>query len=363
MPLIDTLITVPASAIYSAGALKRILLGKTYRSLWQEPIIFPVFDIEKEKGGLTILKRGGGLQTKSLRLQDKDGKEYVLRSVDKTTAAAIPRALEETLAADIVQDQISASHPYGALAIPLLAQAAGVYSTHPKVVYVADDARLGKYQTLFANTLNILEERPDKEQSANSEQEKKVYSTTKLLSRLQADNDHRVNEHEVLRARLFDILIGDWDRHDDQWRWLAKKGEKGMIYYPLPRDRDQVFFVNEGLLPKIASRKWIMPKFQGFNHRIRDVAGFNFNARYFDRSFLNELDLNDWLAMADTLQSRLTDSIIEQAIGEWPKEVQQLSGKEIVAKLKSRRYYLKSDAQTYYRFLSREVDIVGSEKE
>jgi hypothetical protein len=100
---------------YSAGALKRKLLGETYRSLWQEPITFPVFDINKEKGGLTILKRGGGLQTKSLRLQDREGKQYVLRSVDKTTGRAIPRALQQTLAADIVQDQISASHPYGAL--------------------------------------------------------------------------------------------------------------------------------------------------------------------------------------------------------------------------------------------------------
>jgi hypothetical protein len=106
-----------------------------------------------------------------------------------------------------------------------------------------------------------------------------------------------------------------------------------------------------------------MPKFQGFNHKIRDVAGFNFNARYFDRSFLNELSLTDWLAMADTLERRLTDAAFEQAVGEWPKEVQQLSGKEIIAKLKSRRQNLKRDAQSYYRFLSKQVDIVGSEKQ
>jgi hypothetical protein len=228
IPLADTLITVAASNRYQAGAVKRKLLGETYRSLWQEPITFPVFDIEKEKGGLTILKRGGGMQTKSLRMEDKEGKQYVLRSVDKTTGAAIPGALQETLAADIVQDQISASHPYGALVIPLLAQKAGVYSTNPKVVYVADDARLGKYQALFANTLSILEERPEEGQSDTPEQEQKVYSTTKLLSRLHANNNNRVNEREVLRARLFDMLIGDWDRHDDQWRWLAKKSGSGL---------------------------------------------------------------------------------------------------------------------------------------
>jgi hypothetical protein len=34
------------------------------------------------------------------------------------------------------------------------------------------------------------------------------------------------------------MLIGDWDRHYDQWRWAEyKKGQ--VIYRPIPRDRDQ----------------------------------------------------------------------------------------------------------------------------
>lgn len=360
---IDTLITLKASNQYWAGGIKSKLLGKNYRSVWQEPIAFPVFDIYKEKGGLTVLKRGGGMQTKSLRLQAKDGKQYVLRSVDKDPQAAIPKALRATLAADIVRDQISASHPYAALAVPHLAQKAGVYSTNPQIVYVPDDPRLGKYQTLFANTLSILEERLEEEQNESPQHQQKVYSTTKMLLKLHADPGNQVNQHEVLRARLFDMLIGDWDRHDDQWRWLGKKEEKGLTFYPLPRDRDQVFFVNQGLLPNIASRKWIMPKFQGFDYQIRDVAGFNFNGRYFDRSFLNKLSLSDWLSMADTLQASLTDQVIEQAIQVWPEAVQELSGKEIVAKLKSRREQLKKDAQIYSQFLSKEVDVTGSEKD
>jgi hypothetical protein len=238
------------------------------------------------------------MQTQSLRLQARDGRQYVLRSVDKNTQAVIPKALRGTLADDLLQDQISAAHPYGALAVPDLARAAGVYASPPELVYVPDDPRLGKYQAQFGNTLAMLEERPEETGGENPEQQAKIYSTTKMLSRLQADHDHRVDQQEVLRARLFDMLIGDWDRHDDQWRWLEKKAGHGSMYFPLPRDRDQVFFVNQGLLPKIASRKWVLPKFQGFDQRIRDVASFNFNARHFDRSFLNGLSLPDWLGMA-----------------------------------------------------------------
>jgi hypothetical protein len=359
----DSLVTRRASDLYGAGRFKRRLLGGNYRSEWEQPVTLPVFDISRAKGGLTILKRGGGMQTKSLRLQARDGRQYVLRSVDKNTQAVIPRSLRGTLADDLIQDQISASHPYGALAVPDLARAAEVYAARPELVYVPDDPRLGKYQALFANSVAMLEERPEETAGDNPEQQAKVYSTTKMLTRLQADPDHRVDQQQVLRARLFDILIGDWDRHDDQWRWLEKKDGPGSVYYPLPRDRDQAFFVNQGLLPNLASRKWILPKFQGFDGRIRDVAGFNFNARYFDRSFLNGLSLPDWLAMADTLRVRMTDEVMQAALENLPGGVRQPSGADILQKLKARRDHLKVDARQYYLFLARAVDVTGSDKD
>jgi hypothetical protein len=157
----DSLVTRRASDLYGAGKFKQRLLGGNYRPEWGQPVTLPVFDIGRAKGGLTILKRGGGMQTKSLRLLARDGRQYVLRSVDKTTQAVIPKALRGTLADDLLQDQISASHPYGALAVPDLARAAGVYAARPELVYVPDDPRLGKYQAQFANTVALLEERPE----------------------------------------------------------------------------------------------------------------------------------------------------------------------------------------------------------
>jgi hypothetical protein len=357
----DSLVTRPASDLYGAGRFKTGLLGSNYRSEWGQPVTLPVFDIGREKGGLTLLKMGGGMQTKSLRLQAADGRQYVLRSVDKRTQAVIPRSLRGTLADDLLQDQISASHPYGALAVPGLAAAAGVYAARPELVFVPDDPRLGKYQALFANTVAMLEVRPEETGEDHPEGGQKVYSTTKMLARLQAHPGHRVDQPAVLRARLFDILIGDWDRHDDQWRWLEKEEGPGTTYSPLPRDRDQAFFVNQGLLPRIASRKWILPKFQGFDRRIRDVARFNFNARHFDRSFLNGFSRADWLAVADTLQRRMNDAAMQQALESLPGGVQQPSGAQILEKLKARRNHLAADAERYYRFLARAVDVPGSD--
>lgn len=358
-------IQAQASEQYKAGPFKTWILGANYRDVWQQPIQVPVFDIGAEKGGLTILQRGGGMQTKSLRLENKEGKQYTLRSIEKFAEGAIPGALKNTFAVDLVQDQISASHPYASLVVPTLADAAKVYHTNPKVVFIPNDPRLGQYQPAFGNTLALFEERPAGDGSDNTSLggSKKLYSTDKMLEKLHGDNDNAVDQIAVLRARLFDLFIADWDRHDDQWRWASFEGKHGLIFQPIPRDRDQVFFVNQGILPRIASRKWVMPKLQGFDYRVRDVNTFMNNARYFDRSFLTEPSLEQWVAMADSLKEELTDEVIARALANWPKEIYRLTAPEVEAKLKARREKLSQYAREYYLFLAREIDIPGSNKQ
>jgi hypothetical protein len=341
------------------------MMGNNYSMEWATAIAnVPYFDIDHEHGGLKVIKRGGGMQTKSMRLEDRQQRQFVLRSIEKYPENAIPDELRGTIAENVVTSQISASHPYGALVVPYLADAAGVYHTNPKLVWLADDPRLGIYRELFEDGLYLYEERPDEEHKNVSSfgYTKKIVSTPTVVEHLIEDSDHFIDQQHVLRSRLFDILIGDWDRHDDQWRWSAFDNESGFTYYrPIPRDRDQAFFWSDGWLMKLATRRWGMPKFQGFHHKIRDVAGLSFNARYFDRTFLTELQLEDWVTMAEELQGVMTDEVIEDAIEKFPPEIFALHGKEIISKLKSRRDDLPVYAADLYRFLAREVDVTGSD--
>jgi len=358
----DSVVVVNASDQYETA--KTGLLGENYRKAWKTPIKVPVFDIGKEKGGMTIVQRGGGQQTRSLRLEAKDGKEYALRSVEKYAEKAIPEALRSTVGADLVQDQISASHPYAAFVIPPLAEAAQIYHTKPKLVYLPEDPRFGTHRVDFANTLALFEERPDDnwEDAPNFGNSKKIVGTPDLLEKLYEDNDNRVDQHWVLKSRLFDMFIADWDRHDDQWRWASFKEGGDRIYRPIPRDRDQAFFISEGAIMNKVQKKWAMPKFQGFDQKFSYVPGFNFNARYFDRDFLNEPTMQDWISTADSLQKRLTDEVIEAAIREWPEPIFEIDGEEIIAKLKSQRTHLKEYAIEQYLFLAEAVNIRGSDK-
>ena len=270
-----------------ASKTHRFFLGENYRKLWATPVKLRIFHLSTEKGGLKIVQLGGGLQTKSLRLQDSTGQQWVLRTIQKYPERGLPVDLRPTVAKDILQDQVSAAHPFSALTVPPLAEALGIPHSNPEIVYMPDDPALGKYRKDFANQVFLFEEREplDAENTDN---------TSKVQRKLQEDNDTRVDEKTVLRARLLDMLLGDWDRHEDQWRWQKIDGKHETIYEPVPRDRDQVYYKTSGLFPWIVAHQWLKSKFQGYGKSIRDVEGWNFNARYFDRYFLNQLSEDDW---------------------------------------------------------------------
>src|SRR5262249_31805961 len=111
-----TVDVVPGSR-YQAGWLHSILLGEHWRSLWTDTISVPVLQCDRFAGGLTPVKRGGGMQTKSLRFRGNDGREYKFRSVDKDPAQSLPPDLKESIAADVLQDQISSSNPFAPMIV------------------------------------------------------------------------------------------------------------------------------------------------------------------------------------------------------------------------------------------------------
>jgi hypothetical protein len=356
---------VVANPYYSkAGGFKRFLLGHHYRKEWATPVEVQVINFDTTAGGLTPDKLGGGKQTKSLRLKGANGKEYVLRSVNKDPSKALPPEFRGTFANDVLQDQISSSHPYAPLVVAELAKASGIYYITPKIVYVPNTPRLGEFQKELGNTLSLFEERPVGDQDDNPiyDFSEKVVTSEKMLEKIFGDNDHRMDERFFLKNRLFDVVIGDWDRHEDQWLWATFKTENDQtIYKPIPRDRDQAFPKLDGLIPQIAARKWAVRKTQSFEYTIRDINGFNMNGIHLDRNFTVGLSLNDWLMIADSLQLTLTDSKIEEAFKTLPASIYNVSAQKMISRLKARRNDLKNYAEIYYKFISQEVNIVGTD--
>src|SRR6187402_2963275 len=345
-----------ASIKFKNNGSREFWMGSNYRTEWLTSVKAPIINLSTEKGGLKPIKLGGGKQSKSLRVEDPTGRQYTLRLIEKfITSKTLPADLQSQAAEDLVADGVSASYPYAALSVTILSEAAGVPYNKVKLVYIPDDPILGEYRNDFKNRLAYFEERLP-------ESVKKGEDSYDVAVKLKEDNDDNIDQRAVLRARILDLFIMDFDRHEDQWQWGAIDKDKGKTYFPIPRDRDQAFFTNSGLIPGIARAPWVVPQLEGFKPKAKNINRFNFAARNFDRFFLTELTEQDWKKEVDEFIPKMTDEVIEKAINAQPNEIRSISGAKIISILKERRKYLAAEVMQYYRFLSEFVSISGSDK-
>lgn len=335
------------------GGLHHFLFGENYRKEYAAQTTVPVIRISEIKGGLIPYKRGGGHQSHSLRLKDKDGKEWVLRSVDKYPEVLLPENLRETFAADWIKDAMSAQHPYAALVVPVIADAVHVPHSNPIIGYVSPDKNLGIYSKTFNNTLCLLEEREPVGKSDN---------TADMFEALNKDNDNNVDSAEFLRARLLDLFLGDWDRHEDQWRWADIEKGKDKKYIAVPRDRDQVFHVTEGLFPSFASRPWVAPFLHNFDGHIKKVNAFFFESRNMNGRLLNQFTHDEWMQQTNAFVSLLTDTLLESALKRLPAAQYNIRHDELLNKWKARRENMAAAMEKYYYFFNKTIDIQTSDK-
>lgn len=351
---------VVASEKYRAGSFKKFLMGEQYRHAWSTPIEVPVLDLKTTYGGLRPYAMGGGLQTTSLKFKAGNGLQYAFRSVDKDTERALTQLTKQTIYKDITQDLITTQHPYGGLVASKLMDATDILHAPPKLYVMPDDPGLGIYQKKFANLLGTLEVRPKKGKKKKFADANDVVSSTEMFRSFYKDNDNRIDAEAYAKARVFDMWVGDWDRHEDNWKWAVYKEGKGKRILPISRDRDHVFSKWQGLIPGLADR--FIPNAESFEKEFNNIQQLTWKARHLDRQLASELDAKDWQAAANYIAEKMTDEVIDEAVQEFPKEIRSVSAPEISEKLKSRRAQLTNAVQQFYELLAKEVDIVGSNK-
>ncbi|MDT0631281.1 BamA/TamA family outer membrane protein [Rubrivirga litoralis] len=359
---------------FSDGAVARTLFGDRYRDAWHTRVEVPVVDMGTEAGGLTPIKRSGGNQTTGLRLESGDGHVYDFRLLEKGGTGQVPADLRDGLVSDVVLELRAAAIPYGAIVTAELSNAVGVPTPRPRIVYVPDDPRLGRYRDQFGDRLATLELRPDDDVSDVPEFEgfTDVISDEKLREELREDQDHYVDQRAFLRARLVDMLVADWDRHAGQFRWGAfEPGEldstltgdaatKGKVYLPVPRDHDWAFYGIGGLLqPALFS---FDDRLQGIGESYGSIAGLTRNGFDQDRRFLNALTREDWEAIARDVQAALSDTVIARSLDVLPAPVYDELAPGWERALEGRRDRLVDLARRYYDIQARIVDVLGSDE-
>jgi len=355
--------TVVAGDHYHAGWLHRLLLGTHYRDLWATPLEVDVLDLSRFAGGLTPTGCGGRRQTKVLRLLGKDGRQYAFRSVDKDPTLALPPELRATFAKDLVQDQISSAHPGAPLVVAPLLDATGVLHVEPRIALLPDDSRLSGFDCVPPGfRLGMIEERPTEppDNDVGFAGAVELAGTKKLFEHLEHSSRNRVDSRGFLAARLMDVFIGDWDRHQDQWRWA--RFDSGDVHWwrPIPRDRDQAFARLDGVLVWLTGYYW--PQVIGFGDDYPSIWRLTFTGEVPDRRLLVDLEKPVWDSVARTLQARLTDSVIAAAVRRLPPEYFRKSGPALTRALERRRNYLLQVSDRYYALVAGVVDIHATDE-
>jgi hypothetical protein len=350
---VDSMVVKVHPSYDKPGKLHRLFFGENYRKEWAANTTLPVIRISEINGGLVPTQLGGGFQSKSLRLKDKQGKEWTIRSVEKSPEALLPPELKETFARDWVDDVTSAQHPFSALVVPPIANAAKVPHATPVIGVLSPDRNLGLYSRTFDRLIVLLEEREPLGKSDNSEE---------MKLNLRKDNDNSIQAKEFLRARMLDMLLGDWDRHEDQWRWRDESKGNTKTYLGVPRDRDQVFHLTQGLIPKTASREYILPTLRNFGSTLYDPKWVLFKTRFVNSYPEFQFSEEEWMKEAEKFREAITDSVLEAGLRRLPKSAYDLRHEELLKKLISRRNQVPAAMKKYYRFIQKKVDIRTSDK-
>ncbi|MBS9766501.1 MAG: metallophosphoesterase [Flavobacteriaceae bacterium] len=360
------------------SAFYKFLWGERYRKYYSIPITVPTVNLDTLFGGVTIGRKGGGTQSKSLRLITKDGKkQYVMRAMRKQATQYLQRGFFEnqylngkfdnTATEMLMLDVFAGSYPYAPFVIADLSDGAGVYHLNPKLYYIPKQKALGNMNNEYGDELYMIEEHASDGHGdkASFGYSNKVLSTYDVMKKIHKNEKNVIDEKSYIRARLFDMLIGDWDRHQDQWRWLEFKENGKKVYRPLPRDRDQAFSkMGDGFLFKTAIQLMPMARLlRNYSDDLTDVKGVYVEAYPLDMEFIQKSGLDVWLSEAKKIQKGVTDEMIEKAFLNIPKEVRDETIDKIKQQLKSRRGNLQKIAKRYFKLVSKNAVVRGTNKD
>lgn len=360
------------TSVYPASKTKKSgfyqwLWGKNYRDLYSTAVTAPTLVLDTLHGGAIPVRTGGGHQTHSLRLNTEKG-EYVLRGLKKSGVRFLQSVafknqnviddFQNSFADDFLLDFYTSSNPYTPLAIGTFADALGIKHTDPKLYYVPKQNALEGYNKDFGDELYYLEQRP-KEDGENFD---KTYSTEEVIRLLAKDEKYKIDTDLYIRARLLDMLIGDWDRHYDQWKWELKKVNNDLLLSPIPKDRDQAFVKYDGFLTRLILKMPALRHMQSFGPKIENIKWFNMEAYPLDLTFTKNATEKNWLEQAALIQEQISESTINSAFDKLPKEVQNEEVTEIKKNLEIRKNDLKKYASDYYKVLQKTVVLTGTMK-
>jgi hypothetical protein len=356
-PVVSGQITTAANPSLEASGFHRFLFGSLWRDIWTTPVDIKSVNSNAPDGSIffdkAIIRQQENTTIHSLLYKDKNGNEYIFTPINQDSVSSLPIELSEILPKDIVSDQMGILNPFTPLVTSSILKAVGIPYRETQLVSITGNQVLSKEPNI-----GILEGQliiPIYNMSTGLDN---LIETSPMIESLESNLHNRVDEMQYLKARLIDILLGDWEREADQWQWLSTKTNNQIVWQPIPLNHRQAFVRINGLLPIVADLA--IPQLENCSDNISSVENLTLTGRFLDRRLLISFPKQTWDSLATWIQNRLSDSILTVAISFLPAPILEKEGESLLLLLKSRQAQLARATQEFYKLYSSYVDINGT---
>lgn len=365
---IETSIFPPEESFVSDFHKK--IFGTQYKRVYTTPVSIQQVQLDTLFGGVEITTED---YTFSYELIDKNGKRYSLSALDRKSTQLLPIEeyqerykfeTEDTFLSDVVNDIHKTRHPYVSRVLPTLSKAVQLYSSEPIILYIPQQKVLESNNKQLGNKSYEIAPIVDSAPIDLScfGQPDRMLTTALMLDDLYHNPTHQLSESDYIRARLFDIIIGNWDSGIYSWAGF-KQGNK-WVYKPIAQSREQAFSSYDGWV------MWVLNKtipelqlMQRYTYNIPSLKKFLTTDLAWDTKIINTASIGDFYKEAQFIQAHLTDAVIEEAFDHFPTAIRDEKLERVKTVLKYRRDNLINIAKDYHDLIYKNVVISATAKD
>ena len=225
-----------------------------------------------------------------------------------------------------------------------------------RLAVMPDDPALGEFRKTFGGTVGTFDEYIGPGLRGHH-RDRVLVRPVDEVARGRPGN--RVDSRAFLKARLFDLVVGNWDRHQGQWRWARVPGQP--LWEPLPEDADQAFTRYEG--KAMGAVRSVVPRFMRYSGEYpKRMEGLTTNNYDVTRWLLADVEWPVYEDVARELAAQMTDAAIDEAMHRMPPEWYAIDGAQMTKDVQKRRDGIVAYARKFYLHLADRVDVRGSDR-
>lgn len=339
--------------------------GRHYSDLYYQPVTVKTASLERLAGGLSITGQLPKLH--ALILHDKHKQPYLLKPLGGSSSFLESKFFQDvyqqkdfknTYLNDFITEAYTIVHPYIFIAAEYLAKEVQLSNATPRIIYLAQGTESDTISdgSHLKNKLATISRLPI------IETEGILNSIDTLLDKLHQDNFAKVDQAVYIKSRLFDMLIGDWNKISENWYWIPTVDGDSTIYIPQSLDRSHAFAKVDGAFFKELLNILGVGFITNYEENLKNVRKFNKLAYPLDIAITQSCTAIEWQAQAKELKQLLTDDVIDNAFSRLPKEMQNEEVNLIRKNLKQRKKNLENIALEYYKYTQKTPVVTGSDK-